>query len=88
MRNSSMMGLKIKRVDCGSYLFVSDTGSCLKRLSPAARREIPLPTTYLTIAFSNFRGTPSGNTTLPRVDCTRTVPYPDDAVTLQLMPSL
>jgi hypothetical protein len=86
--NSSTIGLKIKRVDGRSYLFVSDTISCLKHLYPAARRDIPLPAIYLTIVFSNFCRNPSGNKTLPSVYCTRTTPCPDDAFPLQLMPGL
>jgi hypothetical protein len=45
MRKSSTMRLMMMRVDGSSYPFVSDTTSCLKRCPPAARREMPPPTT-------------------------------------------
>jgi hypothetical protein len=45
MRNSSTMRLKMVHVDGGSYPFVSDTTSYLKRCPPAVCRKMPAPTT-------------------------------------------
>ncbi len=88
MRYSSTIRRRIVRVNGGSYPFVSETTTFLKRTPPAACRVTPPSTMLSTMAFSYLRKTGSGNTgLLLNVDWNMTLPdRADDAMLLLVMP--